>query len=126
MIGSSFINEQSRQSLTDMVTGQLTLDNSSTEALLSGDCSQGKPIAKTHHYRDWRNGSEVRTLVTLADDLGSIPQIHTVAQPSITPVTKDPIPSSDLLEHQAYMWHIHTYMQTKPDGYKHFFTVFGD
>jgi hypothetical protein len=44
-----------------------------------------------------------RALATLAEDPGSIPSTHRLAQkPSVTPVSEDPMPSSVLYWNQAH------------------------
>lgn len=88
--------------VTDMAMGQLALDNH-----LYSDCSQGKLIVKLS--RDWRDSPKARSTGCSCRGLEfHSPNPHSGSQPPKTPVTKDPIPSSDLPGHQAYMWYIHT------------------
>ena len=48
---------------------------------------------------------QLGALAVLVGDLGSVPNIYTEAlHLCVTPVLGDPMPSSELRGHQAYMW----------------------
>lgn len=64
--------------------------------------SRAEPVILVYAFEKVEYGKmapQVKALLALAEDLGSNPRTHMVAQPCVTPVPEDPIPSSDLLRH---------------------------
>jgi hypothetical protein len=52
---------------------------------------------------------QLRALVALAEDLGSVPRIHMVAHNPSNFSSKDPVPSPGILRHQICIWNAFTY-----------------